>query len=100
MSKPLSGGGKMRHLLRLSAVIAAMATALLGAPAVLANADEGGHHAVFVQTNDLNGHSIAAYSQNENGTLTYAATYPTGGNGGRTAGAAVDPPAPQSSPAY
>src|SRR5256714_2909189 len=97
MSKPLSGGGKMRYLIRLSAVIAAMATALLGAPAVLANADEGGHHAVFVQTNDLNGNSIAAYSQNENGTLTYAATYPTGGNGGRAAGAVVDPLASQSS---
>ena len=31
----------MRHLIRLSAVIAAMATALLGAPAVLANAIAG-----------------------------------------------------------
>ena len=90
----------MRHLIRLSAVIAAMATALLGAPAVLANADDGGHHAVFVQTNDLNGNSIAAYSQNENGTLTYAATYATGGNGGRAAGAVVDPLASQSSLVY
>jgi len=90
----------MRHLIRLSAVIAAMATALLGAPAVLANADEGGHHAVFVQTNDLNGNSIAAYSQNENGTLTYAGTYATGGNGGRAAGAVVDPLASQSSLVY
>src|SRR5256886_838006 len=100
MSKPLSGGGKMRYLIRLSAVIAAMATALLGAPAVLANADEGAHHAVFVQTNDLNGNSIAAYSQNDNGTLTHAATYPTGGNGGRAAGAVVDPLASQSSLVY
>src|SRR5437868_8630989 len=100
MSKPLSRGGKMRHLIRLSAVIAAMATALLGAPAVLANADEGAHHAVFVQTNDLNGNSIAAYSLNDNGTLTYAATYATGGRGGRAAGAAVDPLASQSSLVY
>ena len=92
----------MRYLIRLSAVIAAMATALLGAPAVLANAEdgEGGHDAVFVQTNDLNGNSIAAYSQNENGTLTYAATYATGGNGGRAAGAVVDPLASQSSLVY
>src|SRR2546426_6946496 len=102
MSKPLSGGGTMRHLIRLSAVIAALATALLGAPAVLANAAEGGgaHPAVFVQTNTPAGNSIAAYSQNENGTLTYAATYPTGGNGGRAAGAAVDPLASQSSLVY
>src|SRR6202163_1175023 len=92
----------MRHLIRLSAVIAAMATALLGAPAVLANADEGesGQHAVFVQTNDPNGNSIAAYARNGNGTLTYVATYPTGGNGGRAAGAAVDPLASQSSLVY
>jgi 6-phosphogluconolactonase (cycloisomerase 2 family) len=92
----------MRHLIRLSAVIAAMATALLGAPAMVAHADEdeGGHHAVFVQTNDLNGNSIAAYSRNENGTLTYAATYATGGKGGRAAGAVVDPLASQEALVY
>jgi lactonase family protein with 7-bladed beta-propeller len=92
----------MRYLIRLSAVIAAMATALLAAPAVLANADEGqgGQHAVFVQTNDPNGNSIAAYARNGNGTLTYVATYPTGGNGGRAAGSAVDPLASQSSLVY
>ncbi len=89
----------MPNLIRLFGVIAALATALLGAPAVLAHADEdeGGHHAVFVQTNDLNGNSIAAYSQNENGTLTYVATYPTGCKGGRAAGAVVDPLASQES---
>jgi len=81
-------------------VIAAMATALLGAPAVLATADEGGHHAVFVQTNDPNGNSIAAYSQNQSGSLTYTATYATGGNGGRAAGAVSDPLASQSSLVY
>jgi 6-phosphogluconolactonase (cycloisomerase 2 family) len=92
----------MRHLIRLSAVIAAMATALLAAPAVLANADEGdgGQHAVFVQTNDPAGNSIAAYVRDANGTLTYAATYATGGKGGRAAGAAVDPLASQSSLVY
>jgi 6-phosphogluconolactonase (cycloisomerase 2 family) len=92
----------MRYLIRLSVVIAAMATALLGAPAVLANAGEGegGHHAVFVQTNDPAGNSIAAYARNENGTLTYVASYATGGKGGRAAGAAVDPLASQSSLVY
>jgi 6-phosphogluconolactonase (cycloisomerase 2 family) len=92
----------MRYLIRLSAVIAALATALLGAPAVAAHADEdeGGHHAVFVQTNDLNGNSIAAYSRNENGILTYAATYATGGKGGRAAGAVVDPLASQEALVY
>jgi len=45
----------MRHLIRLSTVIAAMATALLGGPLVLAHAaapGAGAAHAVFVQTND------------------------------------------------
>jgi 6-phosphogluconolactonase (cycloisomerase 2 family) len=92
----------MRYLIRLSAVVAAMATALLGAPAALAHADEGegGHHAVFVQTNDPSGNSIAAYARNENGTLTYVASYATVGKGGRAAGAAVDPLASQSSLVY
>ena len=93
----------MRHLIRLSTIIAAMATALLGAPAVLAHAaapGAGADHAVFVQTNDPAGNSIAAYSRNDDGTLTYAATYATGGNGGRAAGAAVDPLASQSSLVY
>jgi hypothetical protein len=92
----------MRTLIRLSAVIAAMATALLAAPAVVASADEGegGHHAVFVQTNDPAGNSIAAYARNENGSLTHTASYATGGKGGRAAGAAVDPLASQSSLVY
>lgn len=87
----------MRHLIRLSAVIAAMATALLATPAVLANADEleGGQHAVFVQTNNPAGNSIAAYARNGNGTLTYVASHATGGKGGRAAGAVVDPLASQ-----
>ena len=89
----------MRYLIRLFAVIAALATALLGTPALLAGADEGegGHHAVFVQTNDPAGNSVAAYSRSANGTLTYVASYATGGKGGRAAGAAVDPLASQAS---
>ena len=93
----------MRHLIRLSTVIAAMATALLGGPLVLAHAaapGAGADHAVFVQTNDPAGNSIAAYSRSDNGTLTYVATYATGGNGGRAAGAVVDPLASQGALAY
>jgi 6-phosphogluconolactonase (cycloisomerase 2 family) len=89
----------MRHLIRLSIIGAAMATALLGAPAVLAQAASGAgaDHAVFVQTNDPAGNSIVAYARHDDGTLTWAATYPTGGNGARAAGAGVDPLASQSS---
>jgi hypothetical protein len=57
----------------------------------------GADHAVFVQTNDPAGNSIVAYARHDDGTLTWAATYPTGGNGARAAGAAVDPLASQSS---
>lgn len=91
----------MRYLIRLSAVIATVATALLGAPAVLANAGEGqGGHAVFVLTNDPAANSVAAYARNENGTLTYVATYATGGKGARAAGAVVDPLASQEALVY
>jgi 6-phosphogluconolactonase (cycloisomerase 2 family) len=83
----------MRYLIRLLTVVTSLATAMLGAPAILAHADEEGdsQHAIFVQTNDPAGNSIVAYSQNRNGTLTLEATYPTGGKGGRAAGATVDP---------
>lgn len=93
----------MRQLFRLVTIIAAGATALLAAPAVLAHADApstGADHAVFVQTDDPAGNSIVAYARHDDGTLTYSATYPTGGNGGRAAGAAVDPLASQGSLVY
>jgi DNA-binding beta-propeller fold protein YncE len=90
----------MRHLIRLVTIIAATATALVAGPAVLANAappTSGADHAVFVQTDDPAGNSIVAYARHDDGTLTYSATYPTGGNGGRATGAAIDPLASQDS---
>ena len=88
----------MRNLIRLSIVVGAIAAAVLGAPAALAQAAaSGADHAVFVQTNDPAGNSIVAYARHDDGTLTWAATYPTGGNGARAAGAAVDPLASQGS---
>ena len=93
----------MRSLIRVSTVIAAMAGAMLGAPALVAHAaapTAGADHAVFVQTNDPAGNAIVAYSRAGDGSLTWAATYPTGGNGARAAGAAVDPLASQSSLVY
>src|SRR5207245_7741251 len=70
------------------------ATALLGAPAVLAQAaapTAGAHHAVFAQTDDPAGNAIVAYARHHDGTLTFAGTYATGGNGAPAAAAAVDP---------
>ncbi|HEY1456193.1 MAG TPA: beta-propeller fold lactonase family protein, partial [Candidatus Dormibacteraeota bacterium] len=54
-------------------------------------------HAVFVQTNDLEGNAIAAYHRNSDGTLSYTRSYRTGGLGGRAAGSASDPLASQGS---
>jgi 6-phosphogluconolactonase (cycloisomerase 2 family) len=89
----------MRYLTRLIGVFVS-ATALLGTSIVFANAaapTPGADHAVFVQTNDPAGNSIAAYSRGDGGSLTYVASYPTGGKGGRAQNAVVDPLASQGS---
>jgi len=75
----------MRYLIRLSIAITALATALLGAPAVLAQAAAP---------------TAGANARHDDGTLTFAGTYATGGNGARAAGAAVDPLASQGGLVY
>ncbi len=78
------------------AVVAAALTAVI--PAQAASGDEGaGGSAVFVQTNNPAANAIAAYHRNDDGTLTYAGSYATGGKGGRQAGSASDPIASQGS---
>lgn len=62
--------------------------------------DSAGRHAVFVQTNDPAGNAIVAYHRRSDGTLSLAATYATGGNGGRAVGAPSDPLASQGSLVY
>ncbi len=61
---------------------------------------EGGGSAVFVQTNDPTGNGIAVYDRHHDGTLTWVATYSTGGDGGRSVGSASDPLASQGSLVY
>jgi hypothetical protein len=85
----------MKSPIRLFGVLVAVAAAAIGA-VVPAQAAQGGH-AVFVQTNDLEGNGIAAYHRSADGTLSYVTTYSTGGLGGRAAGAAADPLASQGS---
>ena len=80
------------RLLVLLAVVAAGAVAV-ATPAEAS--DRGG--AVFVQTNDPAGNSIDAFQRNGDGTLTFVNSYPTGGLGGREAGAGSDPIATQGS---
>jgi len=87
------------------AAAAALAAAAFAAPA--ASASTEGHHlspgadnAVFVQTDNLEGNTVVAYHRARNGTLTLAATYPTGGLGGQLTGSVVDHLASQGSLTY
>ena len=101
----------MRLSMRRAGVVTVTAAALLSGSGWAAQASQAGTaqadtarasqagttHAVFVQTNDPSGNSIVAFRRNADGTLTPAATYATGGKGGRTSGSASDPLASQGS---
>ena len=60
----------------------------------------GGDHVVFVQTDNTAGNQVVAYDRADNGNLTLANTYNTGGLGGILAGSAVDHLASQGSLTY
>lgn len=80
------------RLLVLLAVIVGMSAA-----AAPAKADESEGGAVFVQTNNPAGNAIDAFTRNNDGTLAFHTSYPTGGLGGREAGSGSDPLATQGS---
>jgi 6-phosphogluconolactonase (cycloisomerase 2 family) len=96
----------MKSFVRLASAVA-LAAALVGAfaaPAV-AGPSRGAHapgadHVVFVQTDNTAGNQIVAYDRGDNGTLTLANTYDTGGLGGVLNGSAVDHLASQGSLTY
>jgi hypothetical protein len=78
--------------------IAGVASAAASVPVSIPRSVAGfTNHAVFLQTDNPNGNQILAYGQAANGTLAVAGTYDTGGNGGVSAGSAVDPLASQDS---
>jgi 6-phosphogluconolactonase (cycloisomerase 2 family) len=96
----------MKPLVRLAST-AALAAALVGAFAApaLAGPSHGAHthgadHAVFVQTDNTAGNQVVAYDRADNGTLTLANTYDTGGLGGVLNGSVVDHLASQGSLTY
>jgi 6-phosphogluconolactonase (cycloisomerase 2 family) len=60
----------------------------------------GADHAVFVQTDNTSGNQVVAYNRSDDGTLTLADTYDTGGSGGVLNGSAVDHLASQGSLTY
>jgi len=54
-------------------------------------------HALFVQTDTLSGNTILSYSRSDDGSLTPAGSYATGGLGGQATGSSADPLASQGS---
>jgi 6-phosphogluconolactonase (cycloisomerase 2 family) len=60
----------------------------------------GADHAVFVQTDNSAGNQVVAYDRSDDGGLTPAGTYNTGGTGGQLTGSVVDHLASQGSLTY
>ncbi len=60
----------------------------------------GGHNVVFVQTDNPSGNQVVAYDRADNGTLSLANTYATGGLGGVLSGSVVDHLASQGALTY
>jgi 6-phosphogluconolactonase (cycloisomerase 2 family) len=98
----------MQRFLRLTAALGAVPALLVGFASV-AGAAPGGHgpnsglgadHVVFVQTDNTAGNQVVAYDRADDGSLTLAATYDTGGLGGVLNGSVVDHLASQGSLAY
>jgi hypothetical protein len=98
---------QMHHFGRLgtaAALIAAAALATAGSAAARTHHSFGfgrsGPGAVFVQSDALTGNTVTAYDRGRDGTLTAAATYSTGGDGGQLSGSVVDHLASQNSLVY
>lgn len=90
----------MRTVIRLSAAALAATAALAAAGGSSAALAAGTEHAVFVQTDNTSGNQVLAYDRADDGTLTQAGTYATGGLGGALAGSVVDHLASQGALTY
>ena len=71
----------MRHRPAAALLLAAL-TALLVGQAAGAHPAHGSNDAVFVQTNEVTGNRVLVYDRANDGTLTPAGSYATGGLGG------------------
>ena len=97
----------MRRFTRLAVGAGAIVGLSTLAAPVVAGADPpgpsffgGADHAVFVQTDNTAGNQVVAYDRSDNGGLTLAGTYNTGGLGGQLTGSVVDHLASQGSLTY
>jgi 6-phosphogluconolactonase (cycloisomerase 2 family) len=61
------------------------------------NHHHNSEHPVFVQTDNLSGNQVVSYDRADDGTLSFANTYDTGGIGGQLTGSVVDHLASQGS---
>jgi 6-phosphogluconolactonase (cycloisomerase 2 family) len=83
----------------LAALAAPTAAGALGFPSG-PGADRGADHVVFVQTDATSGNQVVAFDRGNDGSLTLADTYDTGGLGGVLIGSVVDHLASQGSLTY
>ncbi|HLX88040.1 MAG TPA: beta-propeller fold lactonase family protein [Acidimicrobiales bacterium] len=95
----------MRKLVHIAAGVGAALGVSAFAPLAAAAAQgaaggSGADHVVFVQTDALAGNQVVAYDRANDGTLTWSATYDTGGQGGQLNGSLVDHLASQGSLTY
>jgi 6-phosphogluconolactonase (cycloisomerase 2 family) len=84
----------------LMAMVAATVGAAAGPALAATPNDHGAEHVVYVQTDDPSGNAVVVYRRGDDGTLSLAGQYSTGGLGGVLAGSQVDHLASQGSLAY
>jgi len=91
--------GLVSRCIRTAALVSAAVLAL-GVTSAQAFPFGGPSHSLFVQTDNPNGNRIVVYDRADDGSLTQAGSYATGGLGGVLTGSAVDHLASQGSLAY
>ncbi|WP_329552162.1 lactonase family protein [Streptomyces sp. NBC_00988] len=91
-------------ILAAAAAVTAVTVASAGEPSrghdVVKKAEAGADHVVFVQGNELKGNTIHVFKRAQDGTLSAAGTYATGGKGGDQVDAPTDSLASQGSLVY
>ncbi|MFI6620645.1 lactonase family protein [Streptomyces sp. NPDC050528] len=91
-------------ILAAAAAVTAVTVASAGEPSrvhdVVKKAEAGADHVVFVQGNELKGNTIHVFKRAQDGTLSAAGSYATGGKGGDQVDAPTDSLASQGSLVY
>jgi len=78
-----------------AAVALLMGVGLVGVSSAGASPRHESGHALFAETDAATGNSVISYTRATDGTISYFATYPTGGLGATATGATADPLASQ-----